>query len=88
MESNDADVFFTGTLLGLDKSCGIVDASDKAASNFWIEGTTMPGLFHLQDSLDPSDNLVRTWIRWLVKVDHTILLQNVNWSIQWRITAW
>ena len=88
MELDNSNVLFTSGLLGLDKSCGVVDASDKAASNLWIEGTTMPGLFNLQDSLDPSDDLVGTWVRWLVQIDHTILLQNVNWSVQWRVTTW
>lgn len=37
METNDADVFLSGTLLGLDQASGTVDTDDQAASDLGIE---------------------------------------------------
>ena len=40
-----------------------------------------------EDFLDPGDDFVGGWIRRLVQVDHTILLQDVNGSICRRVPA-
>ena len=69
----DANVLFTGTLLRLDKSSGSTDADDKTTSNLGIEGTRVTGLLDLENSLDPSDDLVGGRIRWLVDVQNTRL---------------
>ena len=71
MKLEDADVLFTSTLLRLDKSCGSADADDETASDLGIESTRVTSLLDLENSLDPSDNLVRGRIRWLVNVQNT-----------------
>ena len=58
MKLEDADVLFTSTLLRLDKSCGSADADDETASDLGIESTRVTSLLDLENSLDPSDNLV------------------------------
>ena len=80
---DDSNVLFTSGLLSLNKSSSIVNASDKATGDFWIERTTMASLINLQDSLDPGNDLVTTWVRWLIKVDDTVLLEDVDWSSKW-----
>ncbi len=59
MELDDGDVLFTGGLLSLDQSGGVVDAHNEATSDFRVQSTRMTGLVNLQDFLDPCDNLVR-----------------------------
>ena len=73
MKLEDANVLFTGTLLRLDKSSGSTDADDKTTSNLGIEGTRVTGFLDLENSLDPSDDLVGGRIRWLVDVQNTRL---------------
>jgi hypothetical protein len=87
MELDNGDVFFTGTLLGLDESGRVVDAGDEASSNLWIKGSRMAGLVDLKDFLYPSNNLVRRWVRWLVKVDDTVLLEGLDWSVERRVST-
>ena len=48
----------------------------------------MTCLIDFQDSLDPGNDLVGTWVGWLVEVDHTILLEDVNWPVQGRVSTW
>ena len=48
----------------------------------------MTRLFDLQNSLNPSNDLMGRWVRWLVEVDDSILLKDVNWSVQWRVSTW
>jgi hypothetical protein len=67
----DANVLFASTLLRLDKPCGSSDADDETASDLGIESAGVAGLLDLENSLDPSDNLVRGRIRWLVYVQNT-----------------
>ena len=71
MKLEDANVLFASTLLRLDKSCGSTDANDEAASDLGIESTGVARFLDLENSLDPSDNLVGGWIRWLVNVQDT-----------------
>ena len=46
MQSNDADILFSGSLLGLDEPCGSVDTDDQASGDFGIEGTAVASLFN------------------------------------------
>ena len=71
MKLEDANVLFASTLLRLDKSRGSTDADDETASDLGIESAGVAGLLDLENSLDPSDNLVRGRIRWLVNVQNT-----------------
>ena len=47
----------------------------------------MASLVDLENFLDPCDDFVRGGVRWLVQIDHTVLLENVNGSIRWRVAA-
>lgn len=71
MKLEDANILFASTLLRLDKPCGSSDADDETASDLGIESAGVAGLLDLENSLDPSDNLVRGRIRWLVYVQNT-----------------
>lgn len=46
VEANDADVFLSGTLLGLDQPSGAVNADNQAASDLGVEGTAVASLFN------------------------------------------
>jgi len=87
MELDDGDVLFTSGLLGFDESGGVVDAHDEAASDFRIEGAGVTGFVDLQDFLDPSNDLVGRWVRWLVKVDNTVGLKNINGTVSGGVAA-
>ena len=71
MKLEDANVLFASALLRLDKSRGSTDTDDETASDLGIESAGVAGLLDLENSLDPSDNLVRGRIRWLVNVQTT-----------------
>ena len=82
VQFDDGDVLFTSGLLGLDQAGCVVDAHDEAAGDFWVERARVASLVDFENFLDPSDDFVRGWVRWLVEVDHTILLQDVDWAIR------
>jgi len=62
VEFDDCNVLLTGTLLGLNESSCIIDASDKTASDLRIESTTVASLFNFQHLFDPGNDFVRTGI--------------------------
>jgi hypothetical protein len=84
MELEDTDVFFTGGLLRLDEARGVLDADDEAASDLGIEGAGMAGLLDLEDLLDPGDDLVGRGVGWLVEVDNTVVLQDIDGALGGR----
>lgn len=43
VKADNADIFFSCTLLRLDKTSGAVDAHDQAAGNFGVERATVAG---------------------------------------------
>ena len=71
MELEDADVLFSSALLRLDQSSRSADADNQATSDLRIEGARVAGLLDLENSLDPSDDLVGGGIRRLIDVEHT-----------------
>ena len=83
MELNHGYVLFTSRLLGFDETGGIINACNQAASDFGIESTRVACLFNFEDFLDPSNNFVRGRVGWFVKVDDTILLEDVDWPVGW-----
>jgi len=87
MQLEHSNVFFTSRLLSLDQSGGILDADDEAASDLGIEGTTVTGLLDLQDLLDPGDDLMGGGVGWLVEVDDTVVLEDVDGSLSGRVAA-
>jgi hypothetical protein len=44
VETDDADVFLSGALLGLDEAGGAVDANNQAAGDFGVEGSAVASL--------------------------------------------
>ena len=51
VETDDANVLLSGTLLGLDETSGAIDTDDQAAGNLWIEGSGVTGLLNTVISL-------------------------------------
>ena len=51
VESDDADILLTSTLLRLDKAGCAVDTDDQAAGNFWVEGAAVAGLLNTIDNI-------------------------------------
>jgi hypothetical protein len=46
VQSNDANIFFSCTLLGFDESGSAIDADDETACNLRIKGTTVTSLLN------------------------------------------
>ena len=46
VETDDANVLLSGTLLGLNETSGAVDTDDQAAGNLWIEGSRVSSLLN------------------------------------------
>jgi len=73
--------------LCFDKAGSIVKARNKAASDLRIEGTRVTSLVTLEDLLDPRNDLMRGRVARLVKVNNTVLLQDINGALRGRIAA-
>lgn len=61
----------TGSLLGLDKTSGAVDADGQAAGNLGVEGSRVASLLAAKDATDPGDDFVGGGVGGLVEVDDT-----------------
>jgi hypothetical protein len=59
MKTENANVLFTSTLLGLDKTSSTINADDQTSSNLGIEGTTVTGFLDTKNTTNPSDDFVR-----------------------------
>lgn len=73
MESQNTNVFLTGSLLSLGQSCSSVKTGDQTASDLRIEGTRMTSLFDFEYSFDPCDDLMGGRIGWFIKVDIRVI---------------
>lgn len=62
VQSDDADILLSGTLLGLDKTGSTVDADNQTSGNLGIEGTRVTSSLAAEDTLNPCDNFVRRWV--------------------------
>src|SRR5436190_12330685 len=62
MESNHGDIFLTSSLLAFDQPGCAVNANDQTAGDFWVERARVTGFVDTEDSLDPSNDLVRGWV--------------------------
>ena len=80
-------VLFTSRLLGFHEARCIVDTNDEAASDLWIQCARMSSFVDFEDFLDPGDDLVRRGVRWLVEVDDTVGLKDVDGSIGRRVAT-
>jgi len=87
MESDNADVLLTSTLLGLNQTGGSVNTDNQTAGNLRIEGTTVTSLLNTEDTLDPSNNFVTTGVGRLVEVDDTTGDVRLNVALQRRATS-
>ena len=67
----NADVFLSGTLLGLDEPGGPVNADDEASGDLRIQSSGMSGLLHAKDPLDPGHDFVRARICRFVEVENS-----------------
>lgn len=72
VEACDADVLFPGSLLGLDKARGAIDADDEVSGHFGVKGAAVAGLFHTENALNPRHNLMGRWIRGLIKIEDAV----------------
>lgn len=71
VESDDADILLTSTLLGLDQTSSTVNADNQTSGDFGIEGTGVASSVNAEDALDPSNNFVGGRVGGLVEVDDT-----------------
>jgi len=87
MELENGNVLFSGALLGLDESGGVVDAHDEAASDLGVEGAGVTGFVNLEDFLDPGDDLMGGRVGGLVEVDHTVSLEDIDGTVSGGVAA-
>jgi hypothetical protein len=59
-------------LLGFGQSGGSLETDNEAAGDLGVEGARVPGLLHIEDLLDPGDDLVGAGIGGLVEVDDSV----------------
>lgn len=71
VESHNRDILLSGTLLGLDKTCGAVNADNQTSSDLGVESTAVTSLFYAKHALHPGDDFVGRGVRGLVEVDDT-----------------
>lgn len=96
MESDNTNILFTSRLLGFDQTGSSKSliiylpfkTDDKTSGNFRIQSSWVTSLLDSKDSLDPSDNFVRTWVWWFIQIDATILQIFFQWSFEWGWTGW
>lgn len=77
-------ISLTGSLLGFDKARSPINADDETASNFGVQGTTVPSLLTSQDSLHPGNHLVGAGVARLVQIDNATADVTLKFSLQWR----
>ena len=87
MQLYNSHVLLTSRLLGLHETRGIIDAGDQATSDFGIKSARMARLIDFEDLLDPGDDFMGAGVRRFVQVDHSILLQDVEWAFCGRKSA-
>ncbi len=83
MKPNDADVFFTGTLLGFDEPSCAIQADDQATSDLRIQSSAVSSLFDPKHALDPGHHLMRAWIARFVEIDHTGADVGFKVALEW-----
>lgn len=72
METEHTDVLLTSALLGLDQTSSTVNAHNQASSDLGIKCAAVTSLLDAEDATNPSDDLMRGGVGWLVQVDDTI----------------
>ena len=74
MQLDDGDVLLTSGLLGVNESSGVIDGGDEAACYLGVKCTRVTSLFNFKDFLNPSNDFVGGWVRWLIKINDTVIL--------------
>jgi hypothetical protein len=72
MKAENADVFLTSSLLGLDKTSSTINTNEKITSNLGIEGTTVTSLLDTENATNPGDDFMTTGIGGLIKIENTV----------------
>jgi hypothetical protein len=72
VQFDDADVFFAGTLLGLDQSRCPVETDNKTPGDFRIECATMASFFESQNAFNPRNDFVTGRIGGFVEIDNPV----------------
>ncbi|EOA24056.1 hypothetical protein CARUB_v10017275mg [Capsella rubella] len=66
------DVLFTRTLLRFHKPCGSVNTDNEISGDFRVKSSTVTSFLNTEDTLNPSNNLVRRRIRGFIEIDDTV----------------
>lgn len=78
VEAHNGDILLSGSLLGLDETCGTVDADNETSGDLGIESTTVAGLLCSEHALHPSDDFVGGGIGGLIE------LWGKSISVRWK----
>ena len=62
VEFDYGDVLFTGRLLSLHESSGVVDAHYQTSSDFGVKSAGVASLFNFENFLNPGDDFVGRWV--------------------------
>ena len=72
METSDAYILFSCSLLTFYQTSGTVDADDEIAGDLGVQGTGMTGLFDAQNTFDPGDYFVGRGVGGFVEVGYSV----------------
>jgi hypothetical protein len=79
VEAHNGDILLSGSLLGLDETCGTVDADNKTTGDLGIKSTAVAGLLCSEHALHPSDDFVGGRVGGLIE------LWGKSTSVRWEI---
>jgi hypothetical protein len=71
VQTEDCNIFLSGTLLALHETGCAVDADNQTSSDLGIESAGVTSALNTEHALEPGDDFVRGRVRGLVEVDDT-----------------
>jgi hypothetical protein len=69
VQTEDCDIFLSGTLLALHEAGSAVDADNQTSSDLGIKSSGVTSALDTEHALQPCDDFVRGGVRGLVEVD-------------------
>ena len=60
----------TRSLLTFHEPSRSIDTDNEATSDFWVQSAAVSSLFDAENTPEPCDDFMATWITRFIKVDH------------------
>mmetsp|Transcript_19054 Transcript_19054/g.36388 ORF Transcript_19054/g.36388 Transcript_19054/m.36388 type:complete len:229 (-) Transcript_19054:26-712(-) len=85
VQTCNAYVLLTSTLLRLDQASGTVDAHDEVARYFWVQGSRVARLLYAQHAPQPSHHFVGAGVGGFVQVDASVTNVLLERPLEWVV---